>query len=153
MSEKKKRIRNLERRTAYLSDMLDIVVEQQSNDLTEFRYIKQQLASLESMVRHYIALHEQNKITTSPSQQADGEAVGSTMTEMVKPITAFVRVSPDGVGIEFVMKDRSAAINVDSEDMDWFLISKGEDGTIEWGGAPEPFDIRKIAEFLIEGTP
>lgn len=64
---KKKRIRNLERRTAYLADMLEIVVEQQSSYLTEFEELEQEVAYLEAMVRHYIALFERDKPTTTPT--------------------------------------------------------------------------------------
>lgn len=69
MSKKnRKRIASLERKTAHLADLIDIIISQDPDELARIENIEQQIGYLEAMVRHYIiALYEQNKTTTTPT--------------------------------------------------------------------------------------
>lgn len=57
---KKARIEELERRVSYLVDKIGILEDRLDDTHREVSY-------LEEMVRHYIALYEQNKTTTTPT--------------------------------------------------------------------------------------
>ena len=68
MSKKnRKRIASLERKTAHLADLIDIIISQDPDELARIENIERQIGYLEAMVRHYIALYEQNKTTTTPT--------------------------------------------------------------------------------------
>lgn len=57
---KKARIEELERRVSHLVDKIDILEDRLDDTHRQVSY-------LEEMVRHYIALYEQNKTTTTPT--------------------------------------------------------------------------------------
>jgi len=58
---KKKRIANLERELARLSDLIEIIISQDPDDLARIENIERQIDDLEAMTRHYIARSEEQE--------------------------------------------------------------------------------------------
>ena len=58
---KKERIASLERKAAHLADLIDIIISQDPDELARIESIEQRLDYLESMIRHYIALYEEQE--------------------------------------------------------------------------------------------